>query len=149
MYREYVHWVVTFFTVGFVFTQLHAYNDLHHQYLLKDTKARTYLQSDVCSDKMRHKLDSYNLCDESEMIVSVSPRARALIEVLSRWHVCAESRCSVLYYDFTDNILTITALVVAFVFVTPQFLRLYFMERHRNSLVETYMLPGYNKCKLV
>ncbi len=142
--RRLLFYALTMFIVGFVVHNGVEIHRLYKEYEIKENKARAYLNSDVCSDKMRHKLDNYNLCDQSEMILSMSPMMRSLTDILSSWHICANSRCHLFYLDITDNILYIVCIFFFFLLLVPPFLRIFLDEGNRNAVIQMYQLPGGN-----
>lgn len=142
MMNSFLYYIVLFFIVGFVVQNGVHLHTLYNKHFLQQKKALAYLQSDVCSQKMRHKLDNYNLCDQSEMIISMSPMLRALTEVLGDWHICANDRCSIVYYDITENLYQIVVFGVVFLLILMQISRLYFSEQQRKDLISLYSLPA-------
>lgn len=140
--NSFLYYVSLVFVVGFVVQNGVYLHTLYNKHVLQQNKAIAYLQSDVCSQKMRHKLDNYNLCDQSEMIISMSPMLRALTDVLGKWHICANERCSIVYYDITENLYQIVFFVLVFLVILVQLSRLYLSEQQRRDLITLYSLPG-------
>ena len=137
-----VFYTVLLFGVGFF---IHQGMEIYVMYVRHDIlwkKAEAYLKSDVCSSKMRHQLDNYNLCDKSEEVLSLSPLTRAFFEELSKWHLCAEDRCTVLYYDITQHLYQIVVLAIVTLVVIMYFWKMVLALNQHRDMINYYALPG-------
>jgi len=100
-------WLLTSISSLILFSTI-SYIGHFHNYWRKHSKAyeraSVFIKTETCTNpRVRATLGDFNLCDESESILSREPFVSALYEVAEDLNICGHNRCTILYMDVTKN----------------------------------------------
>lgn len=101
-------WLLTSISSLILFSTI-SYIGHFHNYWRKHSKAyeraSVFIKTETCTNpRVRATLGEFNLCDESESILSKEPFVSALYEVAEDLNICGHNRCTILYMDVTKNL---------------------------------------------
>lgn len=101
-------WFVTSISSLVLFSTI-SYIGHFHTYWTERTKAyqraSVFIKTETCTNpRVRASLGEFNLCDQSENILSKEPFVAALYDVAEDLNICGHNRCTILYVDVTKNL---------------------------------------------
>lgn len=101
-------WLLTSVSSLILFSTI-SYIGHFHNYWSKHSKAyeraSVFIKTETCTNpRVRATLGEFNLCDESETILSKEPFIAALYDVAEDLNICGHNRCTILYMDVTKNL---------------------------------------------
>ena len=100
----YIRWITSILLTICFLLQIRNFNTYLVNHRRKNTEARTYLNSDVCTDPItRAQLGTFNLCVKAEHIVNEQPSSAAFYDILNDWYPCGHGRCEGILDWFWSN----------------------------------------------
>lgn len=93
----------------FIFVACVTWTNRFHTYYVQRCReykrAQTFLLTEPCTNpRVRAELGSYNLCDESERTMDVTPLHAAFKDIFSWLHICSDDYCSMLGMNITNSL---------------------------------------------
>lgn len=112
-------WTLTFVILTFTFAYcwrlfVGPYTDFYNERTLAATKAKLYLETDVCRDyHVRARLEGFNECEQMERILKLYPSANAFYDLMNWLSICQDGVCTVGGINVTDSLWTGTRIILA------------------------------------
>lgn len=132
----------SFLCVMYFITQVGSFFKYWNKRIKEKKLATMYLQSDVCVDtRKRANLGTFNLCTESEDILTQNPFFRAMYDIAEDNSLCGRGKCYMFYTDVTSNIHKII-ITLGFFSIFICFLSGLKIKKHQEErAIRHYSLP--------
>ncbi len=136
---------LSFSVIMYFITQLGSFHTYWNKRLREHKKAKRFLTQESCVDPyIKADLGDFNLCTQSEEILSQSPFFKALYDLAEDNSLCGRGKCYMFYTDVTSNIHKII-ITLGILSILVCFLSGLQIKRHRHeNAVNYYRLPIKN-----
>ncbi len=129
---------MSFLSLMYVITQVGSFFTYWNKRIREEKQASLYLESDVCIDtRKRANLGEFNLCLQSEEILTHNPFFRAMYDIAEDNSLCGRGKCYMFYTDVTSNIHKII-ITLGFLSILVCFLSTLKIKKHREEMAQQY-----------